>query len=87
MQSEYIIDFERLNSLTSSDKDTPSEGYGGVYMYGISRKIIKELLDVYLNPTSKNADRLHFAIETLQYNKILISRSDMRERKLNSIIG
>lgn len=51
MTSEYIIDFVRMNELTSHINDDPnaSNGIGtSIFVYAISRKVIKELMDTYL---------------------------------------
>lgn len=40
MNNNYIIDFERLNQLTTHNNDSPNNSTLGPYMYGITRKIL-----------------------------------------------
>ena len=92
MISDYIIDFERINQLTSSQYDDPSgkNNYANqpYSIHSISKNIIKQYLEIYLNRESKRADnsKLIEAIETLQFNKILISKADIRDYKLQTLI-
>ena len=92
MISDYIIDFERINQLTSSQYDDPQgkNTYGDqpYSLHSISKNIIKQYIDTYMNKDSKhtNQSKLQEAIETLQYNKILISKADIRDTKINDII-
>ena len=91
MTSDYIIDFERINQLTSSQYDDPQgkQHLGQpYYLHSISKNIIKQYIDTYMNKDSKhtNQSKLQEAIETLQYNKILISKADIRDTKINDII-
>lgn len=83
----YIIDFERINILTShpTDVDIPKDILRTT-TYSISKKIVKDYLDVFLSGRYKTDDIKSHVIDTLRYNKILITKSDIREDKLKEII-
>lgn len=92
--NDYVIDFDRVNELTSHKNDTGStNGLGSVFMYNPSRKIIKDYLDIYTSYNGINNyrgsrithDDYNRACEVLNYNKILLSRSDLRDTKINDI--
>ncbi len=85
----YIIDFDRVNQLTSTMHDDPKGGYGGSFAHSVSRKIIKDYLEYYTNnKDSKRVDgtKMDEIIQTLTYNKILISPADIRNEKINNIL-
>jgi hypothetical protein len=91
MESDYIIDFERLNELTSHDNDAPSSnqgGFGALYIHSATRKLIKEYMEIYQGRYSKRSDekKSQEVIETLLYNGILISKADIRDGKLKNIL-
>ena len=90
MESDYIIDFERVNELTSTVYDSePSENvHFGKYVYHVSRKIIKDYLEIYNSRESRRLDnkKVLEAIETLHYNGILISKSDIRDGKIKEVL-
>lgn len=88
----YIIDFNRVNQLSMHPKDTESSGpMGGILSpHGISRKIIKEYLDIYVTNTLATSrgrtvsdEKIQIVVDTLLYNGILI---DPRDHKLNQIL-
>jgi hypothetical protein len=91
--TDLIIDFERLNELTSHVNDNPSSGpLNGSFVLSKSRKAISDMVDIYMsyheiekNPSRKKAspELYELAIQTLYYNRILISK---RELKIDSII-
>jgi hypothetical protein len=88
MKSDYIIDLERINQLTSSQYDDP-KGINQPYsLHSISKNIIKQYLDIFMNKDSRHSDKskLIEAIETLEYNKIILSKSTIRDTKINDII-
>lgn len=100
MQQDYIIDFERVNQLTAHPNDDPSKssGFAAPFTYSISRKILKEYLEIYIgyNPSESYKignrtrtvpiEQYNNIIETLKHNKILISSADIRNEKINSIL-
>ena len=90
MKSDYIIDLERINELTSSQYDNQQKNYGGqpYSVHSISKNIIKQYLDIFMNKDSKHLDKsiLIEAIETLEYNKIIISKSTIRDNTINELL-
>ena len=90
MKSDYIIDLERINELTSSQYDNQQKNYGGqpYSLHSISKNIIKQYLDIFMNKDSKHIDKsiLLEAIETLEYNKIIISKSTIRDNTINELL-
>ena len=92
----YIIDFDRVNQLTSHENDNPNSTgiiQPGSFCYSISRKYLKELVDVFLAKGSKyrysdsSIDETYdFVVKTLRYNKILITEADIRDGKIEKII-
>lgn len=93
--TELIIDFERINKLTSTENDKPTEGYSGLYNFSISRKIIKEYVELFCQyyGYEKRGDlrtvtdkELNHVVETLKYNGILIDKPTIRDRKINDIL-
>mgnify|MGYP000844831189 CR=1 FL=1 len=91
MESDYIIDFERLNELTCHENDDPSNnqsGFGALYIHSISRKVIKEYMEIYQGRYNRSSDekKVSEVIETLHFNRILISKSDIRDGKLKKIL-
>ena len=93
----YILDFDRINKLTAHPNDNPnnSQGFTTGYCYSITRKILKEYLDIYTqyNITGNNSrnrtitEEEYLQIcEVLHYNRILVSQSDIRDNKLNQVL-
>ena len=92
-----IIDFDRLNFLTTHINDNPSS-YSGMFNYSQSRKIIKVYMDIYLDYNSRSkfqgfqgsqgpsTEEYETAVKTLRYNKILLDDSDIRDNKINKIL-
>ena len=85
----YIIDFERVNHLTSCINDNPKDGINGLFVYNTSRRIVKEYLDIYIGVQSGRQlecrDYLNI-VQTLLYNKILIDVSEIRDKKIGQIL-
>ena len=80
----YIIDFERLNELT-----TVVDGEYIVRGNTISRAILKEYMDIYThrsNNTSRRPEYEH-VIETLVYNRILIGSAEIRDKKIDDVLN
>lgn len=77
----YIIDFERLNELTTIvDGDFAPKGNT------ISRNILKEYMDVYLHKLNSKPEYVEHVIKTLIYNGILIGPAEIRDKKIDSIL-
>ena len=67
-------------------------------MYGITRKIIKEYMEIYTGyDTSKqhklgnrvttvSLEQYLNIVETLKHNKILITPADIRDKKINQVL-
>jgi len=67
--NDFIIDFDRVNELSSTKNDS-NEGYNGTYHFAISRKLIKEYLDILFDSKyRKNDDMMEHIINTLIYNR------------------
>jgi hypothetical protein len=89
---KYYIDFDRVNELTTTIYDDPLyEGplQKGNFAYSISRKFILNYLSIFTERRSKrvNSELVQEAIEQLEFNKILISESTLRDNKINIIIN
>jgi hypothetical protein len=93
MKSNYVIDFERVNQLTSSIYDDPNDDSSylktGKFAFSVSRKLISNYLEQFSSFNSKTLidDKVLHVIETLEYNGILVSKSTMRDNKINKIIN
>lgn len=89
---DYIIDFERVNKLTSSIYDDPNDKSNpfteGKFAFSVSRKLIKEYLDRFSSMTERNApdDKMQHIINTLEYNKIIVHKSTIRDQKIDEIL-
>lgn len=85
MVNDDIIDFERINELTIIAKDDTI--YNSISGATISRKIIKDMMEIFTeNKPYRSPEQLEYIIETLRYNKILISKASLRDKKIESII-
>lgn len=91
---EYIIDFGRVNELCAHPNDNPKDGLSGIFVYSVSRKIIKDYLDIYTDSVLQprrvtvkyTQEMLDHVIETLNFNRILISKADIRDDKINQVL-
>jgi hypothetical protein len=87
---DFIIDFDRINELSSTKDDNPTEGYTGTYHFAISRKIVKQYLDIFLGETQmskqKHEEMLPHVVNTLIYNRVLIHAGTIREDRINQIL-
>ncbi len=96
MRSDYIIDFERVNQLTTSVYDDPDDNTNpfqkGKFAFSVSRKMIREYLDSFMSHSGSRMasevsnDKLEHIINTLEYNGILIHKSTIRDEKINNIL-
>ena len=84
--NKYIIDFERINELTSHNNDNPQDGYSGTFCYSISKKILKKYMDIFMGETKVNEDAFEHIIDTLLYNGILVHKSTIRDNKISEIL-
>lgn len=89
---DYIIDFERVNQLTSSIYDDPNDKSNafteGKFAFSVSRKFIKEYLDRFSSMNERNTpdDKMQHIINTLEYNKIIVHKSTIRDQKIDEIL-
>lgn len=89
---DYIIDFERVNQLTSSIYDDPNDKSNpfteGKFAFSVSRKLIKEYLDRFSSMNERNTpdDKMQHIINTLEYNKIIVHKSTIRDQKIDEIL-
>ena len=87
---DFIIDFDRVNELSSTKDDNPNEGHVGTYHFAISRKIVKQYLDIFVGDgqmsKSKHEEILPHVINTLIYNRILIHKATLRDNKIDKIL-
>jgi len=83
MKSDYIIDFERINQLTSFDDPNHI-----TQPHSISKNIIKQYMEIFLNKDPNRIDKktLNEVIETLEYNKIIISKSTIRNNNIDKLL-
>lgn len=91
MCDDYVIDFARINELTVHPNDNPnSTGFSpGTFCYHINRKLIREYLDIYIQypNTNKITEQAYRdAVKNLNFNKILLSKNDIREKRIDEII-
>lgn len=93
--NDYIIDFERINKLTSHPNDNPNAGgaFAATFVYGITRKILKDYLEIFVTynkvsrvPSKVSDDEYLKACEVLHFNKILVSKADIRDNKINNVL-
>ena len=88
-KSDYIIDFERVNQLTTSIYDDPDDKSNpfseGKFAYAISRRMVKDYLDRF-NTSKRDSDDLDHIVNTLEYNGILIHKSTLRDNKIKEIL-
>jgi hypothetical protein len=91
-RSDYVIDFERVNQLTTSIYDDPNDKSSpfseGKFTFSVSRKLIREYLDVFNSMSERNTteDKMNHIINTLEYNKILIHKSTIRDQKIDEVL-
>jgi hypothetical protein len=87
--NEYIIDFERVNHLTFHPIDNtpaPNAYVTPTSSYGISKSIIKEYLSLYNEHIFRGKVINPSIIKTLIWNKILISQSELRDKRIDDIL-
>lgn len=91
-RSDYIIDFERVNQLTASIYDDPNDKSSpmsdGKFAFSVSRKLIREYLDIFYSMSERNTteDKMNHIINTLEYNRILIHKSTIRDQKIDEVL-
>ena len=101
MNKDLIIDFERLNQLTAHPNDNPNSNNsitGAVFTYNISRKILKDYMEIYVgyNPSQSyrignrqgkvTEEEYNNIVNTLKHNRILITSADIRDKKINIVL-
>jgi hypothetical protein len=86
----YIIDFERINELSGSHTADKNSPYGASTVHSTTKNLIRKYIEVYESRSggrqSFSVDEIKEAIDILVYNKILISPSDIRDRKIDKIL-
>jgi hypothetical protein len=92
----YIIDFERINYLSSHQDDNPNRDFSPYYVYNITRSLIKEYMEIYQSYRGQigkaqrfrtvNDNQYEEAVEILRYNKILLDKSDIRDEKIEKLL-
>jgi hypothetical protein len=93
MKSDYVIDFERINQLTTSIYDDPTDKSNpftnGKFAFSLSRKIIIDYIEKFRSLQSRDIpdDRMQHVIDTLEYNGILVSKAKIRDNKISKIIS
>ena len=91
-RSDYIIDFDRVNKLTTSIYDDPNDKSNpfsdGKFAFSVSRKIIREYLENFNSMSERNTkeDKMNHIINTLEYNGILIHKSTIRDQKIEELL-
>ena len=91
-RSDYIIDFERVNKLTTSIYDDPNDKSSpfsdGKFAFSVSKKIIREYLDNFnsMSERNTNEDKMNHIINTLEYNGVLIHKSTIRDQKIEELL-
>lgn len=91
---EYVINFDRINELCVHPNDDPKGGISGIFVNSLNRQLIKEYLNIYTdsvtghgNIKKKYSDEtLNIVIETLHFNRILVSKADIRDGKINQVL-
>ena len=88
-KNDYIIDFDRVNRLTTTIYDDPNDKsnpfVAGKFAFSVSRKVIKEYIDIFHQSRNISSDIEHI-VNTLEYNGILIHKSTIRDKKINDIL-
>lgn len=90
---DYIIDFKKVNELTTSIYDDPDDDTNafqkGKFAFSVSRKLIREYIEVFSSMSERNTttDKMEHIINTLEYNGILIHKSTIRDSKINTILN
>lgn len=93
---DWVIDFDRVNELTTTSKDNPDAGYSGTYYFSTSKKIIYDYVDKFVDfyfgqktirgrsqmySVPKSTNpELEHITKTLIWNRILVDRSDSKVR-------
>jgi hypothetical protein len=62
--------------------------FEGKFAFSVSRKLIREYLDVFNSMSERNTteDKMNHIINTLEYNKILIHKSTIRDQKIDEVL-
>ena len=92
-KTDYIIDFDRVNELTTivySDRLKQGNAFSdGNIGYTLSRKMISDFLNKFTQFKSSTTtdEEMNFITETLVYNKILITKADIRDTKITKVLN
>lgn len=85
---KYIIDLERVNKLTAPHPGDNSNAYQPTAVFSVSKMLIKKWVEIWENRNSRTEsdDKVKSAFENLRFNKILLSESDIRDKKMQFIL-
>jgi hypothetical protein len=94
--TDYIIDYERINELTSHKNDDPKGGIAGAYVMG-ARSTVKKYLKTFEEQMVRGSNRekeieikspaMKHMINTLIYNRVLIHiDAERRENALEQLL-
>lgn len=85
----YIIDFDRINELCAPHPADEKSTYGLTSVYSISKMFIKKYLTIFEHRNSKRKEFTDDEIQeadTLIYNRILLTRSELRDKKIDKVL-
>lgn len=91
---EYVINFDRINELCVHPNDDPKGGISGIFVNSLNRQLIKEYLNIYTDSVTGHGnikkkyseETLNIVKETLHFNRILVSKADIRDGKINQVL-
>ena len=89
----YIIDFDRVNELTTHPNDGKDKSPYALTtsVYSITKNYMKRYLEIFEDRDRKKSkqysdEEVKEAIAILVYNRVLISQADIRDEKINKIL-
>lgn len=91
-REDYIIDFDRVNQLTSTIYDDPNDDSNpfvkGKFAYSITRKLLNGYLEKFMSASDRKLSdgEMKHIVMTLEYNGILKHKSVLRDEKISSLL-